>query len=154
MHSQNATRVSEKSSELEMFLNTHDMQVGWEGVFSNICHRYLEPKYFGSIYLDINFFCGMATPLRPINLLEIEENALQWAILHPGHRARGLPREHRWASTLARPPYDRYQDHRRTRPHGISPCLLCGLWTHNWREACEHPSLGPLCRDCDAAGKV
>ena len=54
----------------------------------------------------ILFLCsGMATPLRPFDLRELVENSLAWAVLHPGERARDLPKEHRVASTLARAAY-------------------------------------------------
>ena len=104
-------------------------------VFWNICDRYLEPKYFGSRYLDINFFCGVATPLRPINLLEIEENAAvghlaPWAVCKGAATRAPLGP----TKTTDAPDLD----------HGIVSCLLC--------RDCD--AAGKVCPDCDRAGRT
>ena len=99
---------------------------------------------------------GMATPLRPFDLRELVENSLAWAVLHPGQRARDLPKEHRIDSTLARAACSvatRATD-APDLDHGISPCLLCGVWTHSWCESCLPGDLGALCRSCDEEQRV
>ena len=104
----------------------------------------------------IFFFSGMATPLRPFDLRELVEDSLAWAVLHPGERARDLPKENRVASRQARAAYSvatRATD-APDLDHGISPCLLCGLWTHSWCESCLPGSLGALCRSCDEEQRV
>ena len=98
----------------------------------------------------------MATPLRPFDLRELVENSLAWAVLHPGQRARDLLKEHRIDSTLARAAYSvatRATD-APDLDHGISPCLLCGVWTHSWCESCLPGDLGALCRSCDEEQRV
>lgn len=96
--------------------------------------------------------------MAPVDLRELQQKAVRWALENPGCGLEDLPSPVRRGSSVAAAAFAvlTAEDHRAGRAIGAQPCDSCGRWTHSWCEGCEG-GLGPptaLCSSCDNAAIV
>ena len=134
--------------------------VGWEGsscvmkqCWMNVtCAFWL--KYHSSLS-----FLKMASPLVPVDLRELQQVALRWALENPGVKLKDLTDPVRRGSKGARALFAvlTASENESGRAVGAQPCDACGRWSSCWCEACEGAGLRPptaICTSCDHAAII
>lgn len=107
----------------------------------------------------LEFFLVMASPLAVVDLGELQQKALRWALENQGGGSPDLSSPGRRESELAAAAFAvlTAEANSAGRAVGAQPCNACGRWTSCWCEACEAVGQRPptaICTSCDNASIV